>query len=117
MAPSEIVTYCVPEITDPMVRAHLYISAVRTRIHVHESHPCHACLGDVMGLGQHGFALMNLLADAERQIEDLRALISDFVDDDPCDLDHHGYCQAHSLQTDCPHARAKKLLGIGGDAS
>ena len=24
-------------------------------------------------------------------------LLEEFEDDDPCDLDHHGYCQTHSL--------------------
>jgi hypothetical protein len=38
--------------------------------------------------------------------------VVDFVlrseDDDPCSLDHHGYCQAHWLEEDCsmPKIRA-----------
>lgn len=41
----------------------------------------------------------------------LHRLVMDLVDEDPCDLDHHGYCQAHnwfSVKT-CPHKRAKDL--------
>lgn len=33
--------------------------------------------------------------------------------DDPCSLDHNGYCQAHSwfnTEPKCPHARAKEVL-------
>lgn len=43
----------------------------------------------------------------------LLALLADFVDPDPCELDHHGYCQAHGwtdTEPRCPHARAKELL-------
>ncbi|MFF8250130.1 hypothetical protein [Streptomyces griseus] len=42
----------------------------------------------------------------------VEALVSDFVDPDPCWFDHHGYCQAHGwAATDplCPHGRAKAL--------
>ncbi|MEU1327187.1 hypothetical protein [Streptomyces microflavus] len=42
----------------------------------------------------------------------VEALVSDFVDPDPCWFDHHGYCQAHGwVGTDpgCPHGRAKAL--------
>ncbi|MEU0624915.1 hypothetical protein ABZ329_29160 [Streptomyces rubiginosohelvolus] len=42
----------------------------------------------------------------------VEALVSDFVDPDPCWFDHHGYCQAHGwAATDpgCPHSRAKAL--------
>ncbi|GAA0501006.1 hypothetical protein [Streptomyces olivaceiscleroticus] len=55
------------------------------------------------------------LADAVRAyLEDvgLFALVRDFVDPDPCEYDHHGYCQAHFwFETDpaCPHARAKAM--------
>lgn len=48
-----------------------------------------------------------LLAAAEQ----MRRLLADLVDPDPCWLDHHGYCQAHGLHSPpCPHARAKELL-------
>ncbi|WP_399553874.1 hypothetical protein OG473_39430 (plasmid) [Streptomyces anulatus] len=42
----------------------------------------------------------------------VEALVSDFIDPDPCWFDHHGYCQAHGwAATDpgCPHGRAKAL--------
>jgi hypothetical protein len=44
--------------------------------------------------------------------ETLTALVRDFLDPDPCQLDHHGYCQAHSWLCEgrCPHARAREVL-------
>jgi hypothetical protein len=45
---------------------------------------------------------------------ELRELLQDLIDPDPCSFDHHGYCQAHgwmSTSPRCPHARAKELLG------
>ncbi|MFI2663382.1 hypothetical protein [Micromonospora carbonacea] len=51
---------------------------------------------------------------------DVRGLIADLVDPDPCSFDHHGYCQAHAwFETDppCPHERAKKLLADQGEVS
>ena len=45
----------------------------------------------------------------------LRKLLIDFlaVNDEPCRLDHHGYCQAHWLHSaaDCPVARARTAIG------
>ncbi|MEU3683729.1 hypothetical protein AB0E99_22715 [Streptomyces sp. NPDC030592] len=44
----------------------------------------------------------------------LLELVRDFLDPDPCTLDHHGYCQAHGYlggePMSCPHGRATKLL-------
>lgn len=43
----------------------------------------------------------------------LLQLIRDLTDPDPCQYDHHGYCQAHGwteTEPRCPHARAKELL-------
>lgn len=46
--------------------------------------------------------------------ETLLGLIRDFLDPDPCQFDHHGYCQAHGYlggePHSCPHGRARKLL-------
>lgn len=54
-------------------------------------------------------------SEAERpESVDLYELIADFLDPDECDLDHHGYCQAHTwfdADTACPHRRARALLG------
>lgn len=49
---------------------------------------------------------------AQAHIAELRALVADLADPDPCNLDHHGYCQAHFWLTEgrCPHARAADLL-------
>lgn len=50
---------------------------------------------------------------AEQQRDRLAALVRDFRDPDPCRLDHHGYCQAHSWMCSgntCPHARARDIL-------
>lgn len=45
------------------------------------------------------------------EVDGLRALVADFVDPDPCSLDHNGYCQAHGWYSGrpCPHRRAKDL--------
>jgi hypothetical protein len=42
--------------------------------------------------------------------EEMRRLLNELVDPDPCWFDHHGACQAHGLQNPCPHEQAKKLL-------
>jgi hypothetical protein len=50
--------------------------------------------------------------DLVAQIEALRELLAKLVDEDPCQFDHHGYCQAHGLDAPpCPHQVAKVLLG------
>ncbi|MBD3550826.1 hypothetical protein [Streptomyces sp. SP18CM02] len=62
-------------------------------------------------------AQLRRLADEAKPVEPTRlalveALVSDFIDPDPCHFDHHGYCQAHGwFATDpgCPHGRAKAL--------
>src|SRR5262249_18999095 len=55
-----------------------------------------------------------IIAALERA-EELEALMSCFVDPDPCRFDHHGGCQAHgflSLQPGekCPQAELNELL-------
>jgi hypothetical protein len=45
-------------------------------------------------------------------------LVADFVDHDPCDLDHHGYCQAHmwiGSPLPCPHGRAKAMFNLDSE--
>jgi len=47
------------------------------------------------------------------EIVDLIDLLRDLTDNDLCQLDHHGNCQAHGWvrgSRDCPHKRALKLL-------
>lgn len=45
---------------------------------------------------------------------ELLELVREFIDPDPCEFDHHGYCQAHGYPggepLSCPHGRAKRLL-------
>ena len=41
--------------------------------------------------------------------EALEALLKPF-ENDPCRLDHHGYCQAHFIEEDCSVAKARKIL-------
>jgi hypothetical protein len=39
------------------------------------------------------------------------ALLARYVDDEPCRIDHDGYCQAHSLsEQPCRNAEARRLL-------
>jgi hypothetical protein len=48
-----------------------------------------------------------------RENEKLRNLLRELIDPDPCQYDHHDYCQSHSLhERPCPHQRAKELLGV-----
>ncbi|MFJ5294487.1 hypothetical protein [Streptomyces sp. NPDC088348] len=52
------------------------------------------------------------ISPAHAHIEELQQLVADFIDPDPCEFDHHGYCQAHywsAIEPACPHGRAKKL--------
>jgi hypothetical protein len=46
------------------------------------------------------------------EVRTLRSLVRDFLDPDPCSLDHHGYCQTHGWLTEgpCPHATARQML-------
>lgn len=48
--------------------------------------------------------------------DQLADLARDFLDPDPCEYDHHGYCQAHGYlggePHTCPHKRARALLGV-----
>jgi hypothetical protein len=39
-------------------------------------------------------------------------IIKDFIDEEPCNYDHHGYCQSHNWLSDseCPHKRAKSFI-------
>lgn len=42
-----------------------------------------------------------------------RLLLSELVSTESCQLDHHGYCQAHGwtrTEPTCPHGRAERLL-------
>jgi hypothetical protein len=50
---------------------------------------------------------------SDRPLDDPIDLLEEFVDDDPCWLDHHGYCQAHNYfgEGECRMARARRLLG------
>lgn len=60
--------YCVREPLDELTMAHLYITATRTHIHVHQEEPCQPCLGDVFGLGRYGWLLVNRIKDLEREL-------------------------------------------------
>lgn len=46
----------------------------------------------------------------------LRLALRDLLDaygDDPCRLDHHGFCQAHFVERGCSVAAARKVLEEG----
>ena len=50
----------------------------------------------------------------------LAGLLAEFVDSEPCSLDHHGYCQSHGHldEGECHMARARAVLaGSDADAS
>lgn len=53
-------------------------------------------------------------AELIRQRDETRALLARFVDDEPCALDHHGYCQNHGLsEQPCRNVAAKAHLHGG----
>lgn len=42
-------------------------------------------------------------------------LLEAYVDDEPCELDHHGYCQSHGLsEAPCINERTKAFLAAAG---
>lgn len=54
------------------------------------------------------------IANLEYDNAHFRSLIAELTDSDECSYDHHGLCQAHSLQEKpCPHERAKKEIDDG----
>lgn len=54
------------------------------------------------------------LAPIERDLGRLVQVVRDLVDDEPCRLDHHGYCQTHGCLSpgECAVARGRRLLGL-----
>lgn len=59
---------------------------------------------------QQGFE-MGVLAALETAVPLLEA----YVDDEPCVLDHHGYCQSHGLsEAPCINTRVKEFLRAAG---
>jgi hypothetical protein len=58
---------------------------------------------------------LNAMADEiiklRQQTSVLRGLLIELTDEDDCRYDHHGYCQAHSLDiAPCPHSRSRTLI-------
>lgn len=49
----------------------------------------------------------------EREMRELREALRELVERlEPCThKDHHGYCQTHFLDEDCPVSRARALIG------
>jgi hypothetical protein len=54
------------------------------------------------------------LREALPALLEAAGLLEIFIDDDPCSLDHCGYCQAHGWmdESECHNARARRLLGM-----
>ncbi len=55
---------------------------------------------------------MNRADKAEAERDALAGLLAEFVDSEPCSLDHHGYCQSHGHldEGECHMARARAVL-------
>lgn len=82
--------------------------------------------GNAVHFQQEANGLREQLAGRERLIEGQRRIIrklrsqewqarklaGELADPNPCRLDHHGYCQAHSWMSadECPHSKAKKII-------
>lgn len=61
--------------------------------------------------GKGGLESMHLLCAQAKSAIAYLELLRELTDHDPCHYDHHGYCQAHSLdEKPCPHERAQALL-------
>lgn len=51
------------------------------------------------------------LSNPEKEIEGLREIMFDLIDNEECVYDHHGYCQTHNLgENPCANERANKAL-------
>ncbi|MFD9070556.1 hypothetical protein [Streptomyces lasiicapitis] len=66
-------------------------------------------------------AVLAILPEHTDRPAEFTIIVRDLLDPDPCQLDHHGYCQAHSWMCSgsrCPHARAREVLAaIDSDGS
>lgn len=59
-----------------------------------------------------------LLSSGDHQVlfdELLELLLVAYSDEDPCSLDHHGYCQTHFLSEDCPIPAIRKVQAAADD--
>lgn len=56
-----------------------------------------------------------------QELDKALQVLAEYVDDEPCWIDHHGYCQTHGLSggrgRECVNVRAKRLLSDNGDPS
>ena len=71
--------------------------------------------GSVIGGNNWPIDRLNAMADEiiklRQQTSVLRGLLIELTDEDDCRYDHHGYCQAHSLDiVPCPHSRSRTLI-------
>lgn len=62
---------------------------------------------------------IELIDEIERlrgQAEKLASTLADFLDDEPCEFDHHGYCQMHGWldEGECSMSRARRILDGAG---
>ncbi|QGZ17171.1 hypothetical protein HYQ19_gp072 [Arthrobacter phage DrYang] len=85
---------------------------------VRETHTAYA-FGIAAGLIRRGYHKNDVV-----RVEEVRTIIGDLIDPDPCDRDHGGGCQAHGyiglgLSATCPQQVAKDWLEAhpGGDAA
>lgn len=97
-----------------------FAAAVRLRDRCTAAAVAHHERAGLAPSSQYARATYDAIAELVREDERRRlaALIDDLTDPDPCEYDHHGYCQAHGwMETDprCPHSRAKDVLAEGGE--
>ena len=66
---------------------------------------------DAPGFYHLGPETVAALVDLRREHVDLRELLADLYDDEPCSYDHHGYCQSHGLsEKQCVMERVRAAL-------
>jgi hypothetical protein len=54
--------------------------------------------------------LRSTLTTYKKQLGKSNALLYEFIDDEECRFDHHGYCQSHSLTSPCVVAQTREFL-------
>ena len=54
--------------------------------------------------------LLTALDAANEQVRELEDILRNFVDDEPCVKDHHGFCQTHDCSDPCDNAEALRIL-------
>ncbi len=64
-------------------------------------------------VGQYDLKIIRAILAALEERRALLEVLPSFVDDEPCQFDHHGYCQTHNLSLEsgeCPMPTLRRIL-------